>query len=95
MTKIQLAAKLGVTPEQIAFARREILGVWDMIGDDYIDCFEGGFEEACEAHGGEMAMIAEAVIDADRLRSHGHADSHWVYAQRDPIKAAFDILTAR
>jgi hypothetical protein len=95
MNTTKLAQKLGVTPAQISIARGEILSVWNMIGDDYTSCFEGGYREACRVHGGENPMIAEAVIDADRLRSYGESDAHWVYDHPSPIRVALDILNAR
>lgn len=92
---IRLAEKLGVTPAQIMIARGEILSVWNMIGDDFVSCFENDYDKACEIYGGENPMIAEATIDAKRLMEYGDPDSHWIYTQRDPIQVALDILNNR
>ncbi len=89
----QTADKYNLTLEQATSLKFAICETWDYIGYDYIDCF-GSEREAIKAHGSEAAMIAEATVDADRLRQHGDVD--WFYAlDGDIIKIAEDVWSAR
>ena len=94
MTQLeQTAKKHNLTLEQARQLKSAICQTWDYIGYDYIECFSSEYE-AIKAHGSEGAMVAEATVDADRLRMHGDMD--WFYSlDADRLKIAEDIYTAR
>ena len=89
----QVAKKYNITLEQAMQLKSVICTTWDYIGYDYVECFPSELE-AIRAHGSEAAMVAEATVDADRLRSHGDVD--WFYnLEGDRLKIAEEIYTAR
>ena len=94
MTQLeQVAKKYNLTIQQALQLKSVIQQTWEYIGYDYVECFESEYA-AIKAHGSEAAMIAEATVDADRLRSHGDID--WFYdLEGDRLKIAEDIYAAR
>jgi len=92
-TLYEVAKKHNITLNQARQLKSAITLTWDYIAYDYIECF-GGEYEAIKAHGSSAAMIAEATVDADRLRDHGDVD--WFYnLDADRIKIAEDVYTAQ
>ena len=94
MTTLQeVAKKHNITLNQARQLKSAIFTTWDYVAYDYIELF-GGEYEAIKAHGSSAAMIAEATVDADRLREHGDVD--WFYnLDADRIKIAEDVYTAQ
>ena len=91
MTLEQVAQQYGITLDQAKKLKLAMAMTWDYIGYDYIDCFDSE-RQAINAHGGEAAMIAEATVDAHRLKQHG--DVGWFYdLPGDIIKIAEDVWT--
>ena len=89
----EVAKKHNITLVQARQLKSAITLTWDCVAYDYIDCF-GGEDEAIKAHGSSAAMIAEATVDADRLRDHGDVD--WFYnLDADRLKIAEDVYTAQ
>jgi len=92
-TLYEVAKKHNITLNQARQLKSAITLTWDYIAYDYIECF-GGEYEAIKAHGSSAAMIAEATVDADRLRDHGDVD--WFYnLDADRLKIAEDVYTAQ
>ena len=93
LTLEQVARNHGLTIEQAKSLKSAIAMTWDYIGYDYIDCFDSE-RQAINEHGGEAAMIAEATVDAHRLKQHGDVD--WFYdLDGDIIKIAEDVWSSR
>ena len=94
MTTLQEAAeKHNITLVQARQLKSAIFTTWDYVAYDYIEGF-GGEYEAIKAHGSSAAMIAEATVDADRLRDHGDVD--WFYSlDADLLDIAEDVYTAQ
>ena len=89
----QVAKKHNITLVQARKLKSAIHITWDYVAYDYIELF-GGEYEAIKAHGSSAAMIAEATVDADRLRDHGDVD--WFYnLDADRLKIAEDVYTAQ
>lgn len=89
----QTAQNHGLTLEQAKQLKNAMANTWDYIGYDYLNCFESE-REAIEVHGGEAAMIAEATVDADRLRQNAGMD--WFYdLDGDIIKIAEEVYASR
>jgi len=66
-TIAEVAEIFGITENQVNDLRLAMSRTWSQCCYDYIDCFEGGENEALKSHGTETAMIAECTIDADRV----------------------------
>jgi hypothetical protein len=94
MTQLeQIAKKYNLTFEQAMQLKSVIQETWEYIGYEYIELF-GGEYEAIKAHGSRAAMIAEATVDADRLRNHG--DVNWFYdLEGNRLQIAEEIYEAR
>ncbi len=93
LTLEQAAEKHNITLVQARQLKSAIFTTWDYVAYDYIECF-GGEYEAIKAHGSAAAMIAEATVDADRLRDHGDVD--WFYnLNADLLSIAKDIYAAQ
>ena len=90
----QVAKKHNITLVQARQLKSAIMLTWDYIAYDYIELF-GGEYEAIKAHGSSAAMIAEATVDADRLRDHG--DVGWFYdlGYDRLLDIAKDVYTAQ
>ena len=89
----QVAKKHDLTLEQAAQLKSVIEQTWNYIAYDYLECFSSEYE-AIKAHGSEAAMIAEATVDAHRLREHGDVD--WFYnLGADKLQIAEDVWAAR
>ena len=73
----QVAKKHNITLVQARQLKSAIFTTWDYVAYDYIEGF-GGEYEAIKAHGSSAAMIAEATVDADRLRDHGERNRNSV-----------------
>ena len=82
-TYAETAEKFEITPEQARQLKQAMSMTWDQIAWDWIDCFESE-DAAYEAYGSEAAMVAEATIDADRIRQFNPGfDLEWVYKTPD------------
>ncbi len=93
LTLEQTARNHGLTLEQAKSLKSAIGSTWNYIGYDYISCFDSE-RQAINAHGGEAAMIAEATVDAHRLKQYGDVD--WFYdLPGDIIKIAEDVWASR
>ena len=95
MTTLEQAAKKhNITLNQARKLKSAIHITWDYVAYDYIELF-GGEYEAIKAQGSSAAMIAEATVDADRLRDHG--DVGWFYdlGYDRLIDIAKDVYTAQ
>lgn len=100
-TYAEVAEKHGITLDQAYLLRTAMSATWDQIVWDWIDCFESE-DAALEAYGSEAAMVAEATIDADRIRQFNpDVDLDWVYnmpdgtRRRGVIKMAEEIWSIR
>lgn len=82
-TYAETAEKFEITPEQARQLKQAMSMTWGQIAWDWIGCFESE-DAALEAYGTEAAMIAEATIDADRVRQFNPGfDLEWVYKTPD------------
>jgi len=80
-TRKNVADQYGITPAQAVRLRDAMSLTWCAIAHDWISCFESSVE-ALEVYGTEAAMIAEATLDADRIKMYGGDDPdnfEWVY----------------
>jgi len=73
-----VAEKYNVTPDQVKQLKNAMCATWGCIAGDWYNCF-GGESEAYDAYDSEAEMIAEATIDADRIRDYSQDDMDWVY----------------
>ena len=78
----EVAEKFDVTPEQVKQLKSAMCEVWDMVGYDFVTAC-GGELEAAEIFDSETEMIAEATIDADRIKYTTRHDMSWVYKTED------------
>ena len=93
ITLEQVAQKHGLTHEQAKTLKSAICNTWDYIGYDYMECC-GGENEALKYFDSYAQMVAEATVDADRLREHGDVD--WFYnLSGDRLKIAEEVWEAR
>ena len=90
----QIAQKHGLTLDQAQQLKSAICNTWDYIGYDYMDCC-GGETEALNIFDSYAEMVAEATVDADRLRSH-NPGMDWFYDLKgDILKIAEEVWEAR
>jgi len=76
----QISEAYGITVEQGHQLRNAMARAWDCIGGDWVECC-GGINEALDMYGSESAIIAEATIDADRIKEHNpDLDLSWLYS---------------
>ena len=88
----QIADHYGLTLKHVQQLKWAMVDEWSDIGYDYLSLFESE-RAAILLHGSEAAMIAEATVDADRLRRHG--DMGWFYdLEGDIIKLAEEVWAA-
>ena len=73
-----IATKYGITPAQVKQLQWAMADTWSVIGPEYIDCFESE-REAYAAFDSYAAMVAEATIDAGRIKMYGNVDLTWFY----------------
>ena len=94
MTQLeQTAKKHNLTIEQATQLKSVIQQTWEYVGYDYVECC-GGEDEALNIFETYAAMVAEATVDADRLRMHVNVD--WFYnLDTNHLKVAEDIYSAR
>ena len=93
MSLEQVAKKNGMTLEQAKELKQAMCNTWDYIGYDFIECC-GGEDEAMKLFGSYAAMIAEATVDADRLRSLSGRDVEWFYSMKgDIMKIAEEVYS--
>ncbi len=94
MTQLeQVAKKYNLTAAQAMQLKSVIQQTWEYIGYDFMECC-GGEDEALQIFGSYPKMIAEATVDADRLRDHGDVD--WFYnLEGNQLQIAADIYEAR
>lgn len=79
----QVADKFGVEEAQVEELKWAMESTWDQIGYDFVDCC-GGESEAYEFYDSEAEMVAEATLDADRIKScNPTQDLAWVYRTSD------------
>ena len=90
----EVAKKHNITLVQARKLKSAMHITWDYVAYDYIECF-GGEYEATKAHGSSAAMIAEATVDADRLRDHGDVDWFYDLGYDRLIEIAKDVYTAQ
>ena len=90
----QVAKKHNITLNQVRKLKSAIVITWDYLEYEYIDLF-GGEDKAIKAHGSRAAMIAEATVDADRLRDHGDVDWFYDLGYDRLIDIAKDAYTAQ
>ena len=89
----QTAKKHNLTLEQAMQLKSVIQQTWEYIGYDFVECC-GGEDEALKIFNSHAHMIAEATVDADRLRNHGDVD--WFYnLEGNLLKIAEDVYAAR
>ncbi len=74
----EVADKWMVRPSQVRMMKDAMCEVWNMIGGDYMAAC-GGELEAFAMFTSEAELIAEAVVDADRLSNYTMNDMSWVY----------------
>ena len=80
----EVANKFGITVDQARVLKEAMETTWSVIGWDFVSCFPGGEAEAYEVFGSEKAMVAEATIDADRIKAHNPGlDLTWVSRMPD------------
>ena len=88
-----IANKYSITEEKARDLKRAIDNTWDYVGYDFMECC-GGEDEALKIFDSYAQMVAEATVDADRLRQHG--DVEWFYKMPgDILKIAEEVYTAR
>ncbi len=90
----EVAKKHNITLVQARKLKSAMHITWDYVAYDYIECF-GGESKAIKAHGSSAAMIAEATVDADRLRDHGDVDWFYDLGYDRLIEIAKDVYTAQ
>ena len=73
-----IGTKYGITPEQVKQLQWAMADTWSAIGCEWIACFESE-QEAYDTFNGEADMVAEATIDADRIKMYSDADLTWFY----------------
>jgi len=73
-----IATKYGITPQQVKQLQWAMADTWNVVGPEYIILFES-YDEALEIFGNEAAMVAEATIDAGRIKMYGNTDLTWFY----------------
>ena len=82
-TYAETAEKYGITLDQARLLHTAMATTWDQISWDWLDCFESA-AAALQEYGSRAAMIAEATIDADRVRKFNPGvDLDWVYRMPD------------
>lgn len=82
-TYAETAEKYGITVDQVRALRSAMGRTWEQISWDWLDCFESE-AAALKVYGSFGAMIAEATIDADRVRQFNPGvDLGWVYHMPD------------
>ena len=79
-----IATKYGITPEQVKELQWAMADTWSAIGCEYIDGF-GSDREAYAAFHSEADMVAEATIDADRIKMYGNTDLTWFYTLPEEV----------
>jgi hypothetical protein len=94
MTQLEQAAKkYNLTFEQAMQLKSVIQQTWEYVGYDFMECC-GGEDEALNIFGSFSKMVAEATVDADRLRSHGDVD--WFYnLEGNLLEIAEEVYSAR
>ena len=94
MTQLeQTAKKHNLTLEQAKQLKSVICETWEYVGYDFMECC-GGEDEALNIFDSYAKMVAEATVDADRLRNHGDVD--WFYnLDANQLQIAADIYEAR
>jgi len=82
-TYAETAEKYGITVDQVQVLQEAMATTWSVVEWDWLDCFESD-DAALEVYGSEAAMIAEATIDADRVRQFNpFVALDWVYRMPD------------
>ena len=94
MTQLeQIAKKYNLTFGQAMQLKSVIQETWEYIGYEFMECC-GGEDAALQIFGSYPKMIAEATVDADRLRNHGDVD--WFYdLEGNRLQIAEEIYEAR
>ena len=94
MTLEQVATRYGMTVDQAKQLKGAICNTWDYVGYDFMECC-GGEAEALDIFDSYAQMVAEATVDAGRLRQHG-GDIDWFYAlDGDILKIAEEVWESK
>ena len=83
----EVSKKHGITVDQVDLLFRAMSYTWSGIYSDWMACWESE-SEAYDAYNSEAEMVAEATIDADRIKTFFGAafpdeDISWVYNNPD------------
>lgn len=79
----EVANKFGITVDQALVLKGAMETTWGQVAYDWFDCFESE-DEAYNTYGSEKAMVAEATLDASRIRQFNPGlDLNWVYRMPD------------
>jgi hypothetical protein len=81
-TSQDISDNYGISLEQVRQLREAMSDTWCNIAGDYLEAC-GGESEALEIFETEAAMVAEATIDADRIRQYSREDIGWLYRNED------------
>ena len=93
MTLEQVAKNHGLTHDQAKQLKGAMQNTWEYVGYDFMECC-GGEDEALNIFKSYAEMVAEATVDADRLRQHGDVD--WFYnLDGNILKIAEEVYAAR
>ena len=86
-----IGTKYGITPGQVKQLQWAMADTWSAIGCEYIACFESE-QQAYDAFNSEADMVAEATIDADRIKMYSDADLTWFYElSRDRVPSRLKL----
>jgi len=81
-TAQQIADEYNITAAQVQQLQIAMSDAWGSIAGDYLEAC-GGESEALEIFESEAAMVAEATIDADRIRQYAQENIDWLYRNED------------
>ena len=94
MTLEQVAKNHGLTLDQAKQLKGAMQNTWEYVGGDFVECC-GGEDEALQIFDSYAEMVAEATVDAGRLRAHSGSDVDWFYAiKADILKIATEVYGA-
>ena len=93
----EITSKYNITSEQVRELRTAMDITWGVIAGDYLACFENQ-SEVYDVFNNEGEMVAEATIDADRIKAYGEADLDWFYNMKpdvDMLKMGEEVWNAQ
>tara|TARA_B100000519_G_C13825405_1_gene242405 strand:- start:167 stop:460 length:294 start_codon:yes stop_codon:yes gene_type:complete len=95
MTQLeQTAKKHNLTLEQAKQLKGAMSNTWDYVGYDFMECC-GGEDEALNIFDSYAQMVAEATVDADRLRSLNEGMDWFYNLDGNILKIAEEVYAAR